>query len=103
MSDDLTVLNHKVDNLAGSIVEIKNTVRELTAVITKLIVIEERQTNTITSVERISSQIEKMSQRLALLEQQNPTNKKISIWIDRAMFTGVGLLIMMVLKRSGLI
>jgi hypothetical protein len=103
MSDELTLLNNKVDNLAGTVVEIKTTVRELTNVISKLIVVEERQTNTIASVERITNQLEKINQRISALEQQNPTNKRISIWIDRAMFTGIGLLIMMVLKRSNLL
>lgn len=110
MSDDLNLLNHKFDNLAETVVDIKATIRELTAVVTKLTIVEERQIHaeerhalTVKSQEKAFQQIEKINERLANLEQQVPANKRISIWIDRAIWAGAGLLAMMVLKKSGLL
>lgn len=103
MSDELIVLNHKVDGMNEVVVDMKASLKELTTAVTKLTLIEERQTNASIALERAFKAIEKIDTRVITLEQYVPANKRVSVWLDRATWAGMGLLAMLVIKKSGLI
>lgn len=111
MSDaDLSIINIKVDNLSDTVTEFKQSIKELTAAVTKLTLVEERQiqaeqrqASTLKLVEQAFTQIDRLKERTTDLETQVPANKRISVWVDRAMWAGAGLLIMMVLKKTGML
>lgn len=102
MTEDISSLNHKVDTVSAVVTDMKATLKELTTAVTKLTLIEERQTHAAAALERAFKTIEHIDERVNSLEQYVPANKKISIWLDRATWAGMGLLAMLVLKRSGL-
>lgn len=102
MTQDLSVLNHKFDNLTETVSEMRQNVKELTAAITKLTLIEERQLHAAEALERAFKAIESISDRLLKLEQYVPANKRMSVWLDRASWGAIGILLMYVLKKSGL-
>lgn len=103
MDEDISLLNHKFDSLSEVVTDMKSALRELTHAITKLTLIEERQTHAAAAQERAFACIARVEERLKVLEEQIPANKRISVWIDRAMYAGIGLLVMLVLKKSGLL
>lgn len=103
MSDDLTLLNHKVDVMNSIVIDMKSNLKELTSAITKLTLIEERQVHAAASLERAFNCIERIEERVAKMEQQAPANKRTSLWLDRAAWAGIGLLGMLLVKKSGLL
>lgn len=103
MNEEVSVLNHKFDSLSEVVSDMKTALKELTNAITKLTLIEERQSHAATAQERIFTCIEKIEARLETLEHQVPANKKVSVWLDRATYAGIGLLMMLLFKKSGLL
>ncbi len=103
MNEDISLLNHKFDSLSEVVTDMKSALKELTTAITKLTLIEERQSHAAAAQERAFAAIERIETRIKVLEQQAPANKKISVWIDRATYAGMGLIIMLLLKKSGLL
>ena len=47
--------------------------------------------------------LERVENRVSALEKDVPANKRVSVWVDRAIWAGMGLLVMTVLKKSGLV
>lgn len=103
MSEDISLLTHKLDTVNAVVDDMKSTLKELANAVTKLTLIEERQINTAAALERAFQTLDKMDARVNSLEQHVPANKRISVWFDRATWAGMGLLVMLVIKKSGLI
>ncbi len=100
---DPTLLTHRLDTLHEDVGEVKNALKELANAITKLALIEERQTQAAAAQERAFVAIERIEERVAALEMQVPANKRVSVWVDRTMYASAGLLVMFVLKRTGVV
>lgn len=88
--------------LHKDILEIKTVLRELTQAVTRLAVVEERQTQTTTALERAFALLDGIEKRLAQLELSNPTTKRISRVIDLMMLGAVTIVIIFILKHVGL-
>lgn len=101
--EELHVLNSKVDNLSDTVIDIKKTVKELTNVIIKLTLIEERQINTVTTIEKLSIQMERIQDRLSELEAQMPANSRTAAWVDKAIWAGLGVLGVLIIKKIGIL
>lgn len=102
MTDEISLLNHKVDGMSEIVTDMKASLKELTTAVTKLTLIEERQSQATAALERAFKAIERIDARVDILEQYVPANKRVSVWLDRATWAGMGLLAMLVLKKSGL-
>lgn len=98
---DAQVLAHKLETLHSDVSEVKMVLRDLTAAITKLAIVEERQNTTAAALERAFKALAKVEERVAVIELQVPANKKISVWVDRVTWAGLGLMGMYVLKSLG--
>lgn len=96
------LLSMRLQTLHDDVGEMKAAMKDLAAAITKLALIEERQTNAAAALERAFIALERVEARLGALEAHVPSNKKVSVWLDRATWAGMGLLAMMVVKKSGL-
>jgi hypothetical protein len=55
------------------------------------------------ALERAFKTIENIDERVGQLEQHVPANKRVSVWLDRATWAGMGLLVMLLVKKSGLL
>lgn len=97
------LLSHRLATLHEDVTEMRVAMKELASAITKLALIEERQTNAAVAQERAFTVLAKLEERVSELESYVPANKRMSVWLDRATWAGMGLLAMLVLKRSGLI
>lgn len=99
---DADVLAHKLETLHEDVRQIETVLRDLTTAITKLAVVEERQNTTAAALERAFKTLEKVESRLSALELQVPANRKLSVWVDRVTWAGLGLMGMYVMKSLGL-
>lgn len=101
-STDSPVLNLQLKTLHEDVSEMKMAMKDLASAITKLALIEERQSNAAAALERAFAALERVELRLTALEKDVPANKRVSVWVDRAIWAGMGLLAMTVIKKSGL-
>lgn len=99
---DPNLLAHRLETLHEDVGEVKSALKELAAAITKLALIEERQTQAAAAQERAFAALERVEERVTALEMHAPANKRMSVWLDRTMYAGMGLLVMFVLKKVGL-
>lgn len=106
------VIAHKLESLHGDVGDMRAILRELTAAVTKLAVIEERQGQTSLALERAFKEIEKCSARselqhasgvaelkllqarVAALEIMAPAAKQTSTWVT-SFVTGAAVLVLM--------
>lgn len=81
---DLAVAIAKIESISGDMVEIKQTMRELAAAVSRLAVIEERQSTTNDSITRAFKQINELGSRVTSLEQAQPIQKQSSDFVQTA-------------------
>ena len=77
------VLTVKIDMLHSDVVDMKLAVNELSKAITKLALVEERQSQTADAMERAFKAIGKIEDRLSALELAAPKTKETNAWVDR--------------------
>ena len=80
---EINELTSKLFSLHEDVSEIKGALRDLTSAITKLALIEERQTVTNAALERAFVAISRVEDRLAELERMTPINTQSRVWIER--------------------
>jgi regulator of replication initiation timing len=90
MDQDVSVLAARLQSLHKDVGEIKSALGSLTEAITKLALIEERQTVTNNALERAFVALEKLEHRIGTLEKEAPLNNKSNIWVDRIIMLIVG-------------
>jgi hypothetical protein len=99
---DQDILTLKLQVLHEDVGEMKSVLKDLTAAITKLALIEERQTQAAAAQERAFGVLAKLEERVSSLEAYAPANKRVSVWLDRATWAALGLLGMYIAKKVGL-
>lgn len=90
MDQDVSVLAARLQSLHKDVGEIKSALGSLTEAITKLALIEERQTVTNNALERAFVALEKLEHRINTLEKEAPLNNKSNVWVDRIIMLIVG-------------
>lgn len=90
MDQDFSVLAARLQSLHKDVGDIKSALSSLTEAITKLALIEERQTVTNNALERAFVALEKLEIRINTLEKEAPLHNRSNIWIDRIIMLIVG-------------
>lgn len=98
-SADIALLSIKFDTIHGDVTEIKGAIREMTAAVNKLAVIEERLATAVSAQERAFRAIAKIDERVTALEQKAPLNDKTTVWVDRVVLAVIGAALMFVWDR----
>jgi len=93
---EITELTTKLLTLHNDVHEIKSALKDLTSAITKLALIEERQTVTNNALERAFVAITRIEDRLSELEKLAPMNSQSRIWVERFILAVVGAALMFV-------
>ena len=101
MNDQL--LNNIKTNLESDITEIKDALKILAAGMTKLALVEERQTNTSTALTKLTETVGALDTRVAALEVAAISAKKTSAWIDRGILAVVSAAFVFLLEKIGII
>ena len=80
---ELTEMAGKLMSLHEDVTEIKGALRDLTSAITKLALIEERQSVTNAALERAFGAISRVEDRLTEIERLAPINNQSRVWVER--------------------
>lgn len=80
---EMTQLTAKLMSLHEDVGEIKGALKDLTSAITKLALIEERQSVTNAALERAFVAISRVEDRLTELERLAPMNNQSRVWVER--------------------
>jgi hypothetical protein len=80
---ELTEMAGKLMSLHEDVTEIKGALRDLTSAITKLALIEERQSVTNAALERAFVAISRVEDRLTEIERLAPINNQSRVWVER--------------------
>lgn len=81
---DLAVAIAKIDTITSDLVELKSSMKEIASAVSRLAVVEERQTTTNDSIGRAFKQIDAVSARLTVIEQAQPIQKQSSDFVQKA-------------------
>ena len=129
---NVQVLATKIEGLAQDMSEMKHGITKMADALTKLAIVEERQTQTILAQERafkalarveerqrlqellcrdhdkevrqlIADSTERLSARVGELEKEEPMQKQTGKWVMAAVWGAAGLLAMFVAKQLGLV
>ncbi len=103
MSEEYGVLEHRLATLHDDVTEIKTALRALSDAITKLALVEERQSRTAESLERAFKAIAKVEERLSVLEAAKPAYDRTNVWVDKALWVAAGAAVVFVAKHVGLL
>lgn len=99
----LAILSHRVEAMHEDFSEMRAVLKELTAAINKLALVEERQTQFAEAQERAFKVIAKIEERLAVLEKRSPESDRVRLWVDRAVIGAVAIIFLFVAKKVGLL
>ena len=97
---ELNELANKLLSLHEDVSEIKGALKDLTSAITKLALIEERQTVTNAALERAFVAISRVEDRLSELERIAPFNNQSRVWIERFVMAIVGAALLFVWEQA---
>lgn len=87
---DLLVLSERFQALHDDVSEIKSAIRDLAAAITKLALIEDRQSNVATAQERLFAALTRLELRVIDLEKATPANDQTHAWVEKALLLTAG-------------
>lgn len=82
-SADVALLNYKLGTLHTDVSDIKGALEKLTEAVTRLALVEQRQGQTATSVERAFKLLENHENRLQTVEKTLPELRKTTGWVDK--------------------
>lgn len=110
----LQIVAERLTSLHADMTDMKDTVKEsmkdVSQALTKLVQLEERDANRNASIERIfkqtekyQDQVDKLTQRVVDLEIQAPANKQTFNWVSSVLYGLAGLAAMFIAKQVGLI
>lgn len=98
----ISVLATRLEVLHSDVGEIKDALKSLSEAITKLALVEERQTQTAQALERCFGAVEKIERRVDALEKAVVNNNRTSTWVDKFVLGAAIIAAMFIAKKAGL-
>jgi chromosome segregation ATPase len=99
----VTILSTRLEALHSDVGEIKSAMNNLSAAITKLALVEERQATANAALERAFSAIKGCEERLNDLEKADAHNKRTNKYVDSVVWALAAASLMFVAAKAGLI
>lgn len=103
----LALLSQRVETMQETqrtgFAEVHDVLKELTAAVSKLALVEERQVQLAAAQERAFKAIEKLEGRAALLEAQAPVARQTSEWVHRGIWAAAAAALTFVARKAGLL
>ena len=96
-------INVKLDLLHEDVSDMKTVLKELTAAISRLAVVESDQGHIRDGQERTFKVLEKLEARVTVLEQLAVTSKQTNLWIEKGLWAAAAAALMYVAKKVGLV
>lgn len=98
-NEDINLLSVRLQSLHEDVGDIKGTLQNLTAAITKLALVEERLSVTMAAQERAFAAISNVEKRLSKLENKVPVTDNAMKWVDRGITAIVAAAVMFVWEK----
>lgn len=98
--DRLTNLHEDVNDLKEST---KDSMKEIANAITKLVLLEERQSHTNDNFSRVVNQLDNIQRRVEELEKQEPLQKLTSKWMVSIIWAAAGAAVWLAAKFVGIL
>ena len=107
---DINVVITRLGLLSDDVGELKETLRQIATAVTRLALVEERQSQTNEALSRAFKQIDKVElkltgieQRLVSLERVQPQQQQTSSWVTTMLWVTAGAAVMFVAKKVGIL
>ena len=107
---DINVVITRLGLLSDDVGELKETLRQIATAVTRLALVEERQSQTNEALSRAFKQIDKVEikltsieQRLVALERMQPQQQQTSAWVTTMLWATAGAAVMFVAKKVGIL
>ena len=107
---DINVVITRLGLLSDDVGELKETLRQIATAVTRLALVEERQSQTNEALSRAFKQIDKVElkltgieQRLGSLERLQPQQQQTSAWVTTMLWATAGAAVMFVAKNVGIL
>ncbi len=101
-TDSTTLLSTRLEVLHNDVGEIKDALKSLSEAITKLALVEERQSETAKALERCFSTVSRLEERVTRIELKLVNSDRTSGWVDKAVLAAVVIAATFVAKKVGL-
>lgn len=98
-NEDINLLSVRLQSLHEDVGDIKGTLQNLTAAITKLALVEERLSVTMAAQERAFAAISNVEKRLSKLENKVPVTDNAMKWVDRGITAIIAAAVMFVWEK----
>jgi cysteinyl-tRNA synthetase len=98
----LAVVSVKLSQLHGDVGDIKDALKELTAAITRLALVEQQQRQTSMTMERAFEAIDAITVRLKAVEDKLPVLSYTSSWVEKLALVGATAFVTFLLAKLGL-
>lgn len=89
-TSDVTLLSAKLQTLHTDVSDIKGSLKDLATAINKLALVEERLSNATAAQERSFKALEKLEERIDILEKAQALDESQSKWLDRGVVALLG-------------
>lgn len=107
---DINVVITRLGLLSDDVGELKETLRQIATAVTRLALVEERQSQTNEALSRAFKQIDKLDlkltgieQRLGTLERLQPLQQQTNWWVMTSVWIAAGAAVMFVAKKAGIV
>ena len=107
---DINVVITRLGLLSDDVRELKETLRQIATAVTRLALVEERQSQTNEALSRAFKQIDKLDlkltgieQRLGTLERMQPLQQQTNGWVMTSVWIVAGAAVMFVAKKTGIL
>ena len=107
---DINVVITRLGLLSDDVGELKETLRQIATAVTRLALVEERQSQTNEALSRAFKQIDKVElkitsidQRIGALERMQPQQQQTSAWVTTMLWATAGAAVMFVAKKVGIL
>lgn len=107
---DINVVITRLGLLSDDVGELKETLRQIATAVTRLALVEERQSQTNEALSRAFKQIDKVElkltgieQRLGTLERMQPLQQQTNGWVMTSVWIVAGAAVMFVAKKTGIL
>ena len=99
----VSLLSSRIEALHQDVGEIKQAMNTLSTAITKLALVEERQTVASQALERAFDAIERIQDRLTLLARADAHNKRTNKYVDSMIWAAAAAAVMFAAAKVGLV
>lgn len=98
--------NLKIEGIKGDlktdIHDIKMSLKDLSLALSKLVLLEERQSQQFLAQERIFKVLEKLESRMTDLERKEPLQSQATAWVSKVIWAAAAVTVLLVLKKVGM-